>query len=71
MLVSTHYMDEAERCHRLGYIAWGKLLVSGGSDCHGMSKGKPLIGSIKLPYQHVEALKARAAELGAPVKELP
>ncbi len=29
VLVSTHYMDEAERCHRLGYIAWGKLLVSG------------------------------------------
>ncbi|MBS0352123.1 MAG: ABC transporter ATP-binding protein [Proteobacteria bacterium] len=28
-LVSTHYMDEAERCHRLAYIAYGKLLVSG------------------------------------------
>ncbi|GAB4174186.1 MAG: ABC transporter ATP-binding protein [Rhodocyclaceae bacterium] len=29
VLVSTHYMDEAERCHRLGYIAWGSLLASG------------------------------------------
>ena len=29
VLVSTHYMDEAERCHRLAYIAWGKLLASG------------------------------------------
>jgi ABC-2 type transport system ATP-binding protein len=29
VLVSTHYMDEAERCHRLGYIAFGKLLVHG------------------------------------------
>lgn len=29
VLVSTHYMDEAERCHRLGYIAYGKLLASG------------------------------------------
>ena len=29
MLVSTHYMDEAERCHRLAYIAWGSLLASG------------------------------------------
>lgn len=29
VLVSTHYMDEAERCHRLGYIAYGRLLVSG------------------------------------------
>lgn len=35
------------------------LLVTGGSDCHGMNKGKPLIGSIKLPYQHVEQLKER------------
>ena len=29
VLVSTHYMDEAERCHALAYIAYGKLLVSG------------------------------------------
>ena len=29
VLVSTHYMDEAERCHRLGYIAYGKLVGSG------------------------------------------
>lgn len=29
VLVSTHYMDEAERCHRIGYIAWGKLLAHG------------------------------------------
>lgn len=28
-LVSTHYMDEAERCHRLAYIAYGNLLVQG------------------------------------------
>lgn len=29
VLVSTHYMDEAERCTRLAYIAWGQLLASG------------------------------------------
>jgi ABC-2 type transport system ATP-binding protein len=29
VLVSTHYMDEAERCHALAYIAYGKLLASG------------------------------------------
>jgi ABC-2 type transport system ATP-binding protein len=29
ILVSTHYMDEAERCHRLAYIAYGNLLASG------------------------------------------
>ncbi|NHZ62233.1 ABC transporter ATP-binding protein [Massilia genomosp. 1] len=29
VLVSTHYMDEAERCHQLAYIAYGKLLARG------------------------------------------
>ncbi|HSA69952.1 MAG TPA: ABC transporter ATP-binding protein [Burkholderiales bacterium] len=29
VLVSTHYMDEAERCHRLAYIAYGRLLATG------------------------------------------
>ncbi|EKO40411.1 MAG: ABC-type multidrug transport system, ATPase component [Solidesulfovibrio magneticus str. Maddingley MBC34] len=28
-LISTHYMDEAERCHRLAYIAYGHLLATG------------------------------------------
>ena len=28
-LVSTHYMDEAERCHRLACIAYGNLLICG------------------------------------------
>ncbi len=32
VLVSTHYMDEAERCHRLAYIAYGALLTSGTVD---------------------------------------
>jgi ABC-2 type transport system ATP-binding protein len=31
-LISTHYMDEAERCHRLAYIAYGKLLAQGTTD---------------------------------------
>lgn len=29
VLVSTHYMDEAERCHRINYIAYGKLVAHG------------------------------------------
>ncbi|WP_316860244.1 ABC transporter ATP-binding protein [uncultured Cohaesibacter sp.] len=29
VMVSTHYMDEAERCHRINYISYGKLLTSG------------------------------------------
>ena len=50
---AEHYLEIADRFH---------LLVTGGSDCHGMNKGKPLIGSIKLPYQHVEKIKLRAEE---------
>jgi 3',5'-nucleoside bisphosphate phosphatase len=48
-----HYLGIADRFH---------LLVTGGSDCHGLSKGRPLIGTVKVPYQHVEKLKERAAE---------
>ncbi len=50
---SEYYLEIADRFH---------LLVTGGSDCHGNSKGKPVMGSVKLPYRHVEKLKARAAE---------
>jgi predicted metal-dependent phosphoesterase TrpH len=50
---ASHYLQMAEK-HR--------LLVTGGSDCHGMNKGKPLIGTVKLPYQYVEKLKAQLAE---------
>jgi len=33
------------------------LLITGGSDCHGMNKGKVLMGKIRLPYRYVEKLK--------------
>ena len=29
VLVSTHYMDEAERCHEIAYIAYGRLMTHG------------------------------------------
>ena len=32
VLVSTHYMDEAERCHRIHYISHGQVLASGAVD---------------------------------------
>ena len=50
---AEHYLEIADRY---------SLLVTGGSDCHGMTKGKPLIGTVRIPYTHVERLKARAAE---------
>ncbi|HBY60170.1 MAG TPA: multidrug ABC transporter ATP-binding protein [Solibacterales bacterium] len=29
IFVSTHYMDEAERCHQIAYLSYGRLLVAG------------------------------------------
>jgi predicted metal-dependent phosphoesterase TrpH len=53
---TEHYLELADHFH---------LLVTGGSDCHGMNKGKPLIGTVRVPYEHLEKLKARAAEIRA------
>lgn len=47
--------------HYLQIAARFKLLITGGSDCHGASKGKPVMGGVRLPYGHVELLKAKAA----------
>jgi predicted metal-dependent phosphoesterase TrpH len=47
--MSEHYLEIADFHH---------LLITGGSDCHGFSKNKPLIGTVKLPYNHVERLLA-------------
>jgi predicted metal-dependent phosphoesterase TrpH len=46
--VTEHYLEIAEKYN---------LLVTGGSDCHGISKGKPLIGTMRIPYVYVERLK--------------
>ena len=32
LIITTHYMDEAERCHKLAYIAYGELLAQGTAD---------------------------------------
>jgi len=47
--MAERYLEIAEKFH---------LLVTGGSDCHGFSKVKPLIGTVKLPYDHLEKMKA-------------
>jgi predicted metal-dependent phosphoesterase TrpH len=53
---AAHYLQLAERFH---------LLVTGGSDCHGLSKGKPLIGTVRLPYEHVARLRSRVESRGS------
>lgn len=47
--------------HYLGMANKYSLLVTGGSDCHGLSKGKPLIGTVRLQREHFDKLKAAAA----------
>jgi hypothetical protein len=46
--VPEHYLKMAGRL---------KLAVTGGSDCHGYSKGKPLIGGVKLAAAYLEKFK--------------
>ncbi|PWU12926.1 MAG: histidinol phosphatase [Verrucomicrobia bacterium] len=55
-VTAEHYLQIADRF---------RLLVTGGSDCHGISKGVPLIGTVKIPYQHVKKLKERAEKRNA------
>ncbi|MGG5818761.1 ABC transporter ATP-binding protein [Falsiroseomonas sp. HW251] len=55
VLVSTHYMDEAERCHRIAYIAYGKLLAKGTVE--------EVIAGSGLSSWHVAGPERRIAEL--------
>jgi len=57
---SRHSITDIERYEAL--TEKHKLLATGGSDCHGMNRGKPLIGTIKLPYVYVDKMKARRAK---------
>jgi len=60
--ISEHYLEIADKFN---------LLVTGGSDCHGLSKGKPLIGTVRLPYEHVERLKVARDKRSAAVSASP
>jgi len=53
---TKHNVVTAERYQKIAQDHG--LLVTGGSDCHGLSKGKPLIGTAKVDYAHVERLYA-------------
>jgi ABC-2 type transport system ATP-binding protein len=63
VLVSTHYMDEAERCHRLAYIAYGKLLATGTPD--------EVLHMVSLSTWEVSGAPARLAELAAALHDKP
>lgn len=56
---TKHSADAAGRY--LAYARQHNLVVTGGSDCHGLSKGKPLIGTVRLDWSHFEHLKQRLA----------
>ena len=56
---ASHYLDIADKYH---------LLVTGGSDCHGMSKGRPLIGNVRLSRDHYDKLKSKAESRKTTIK---
>lgn len=49
--------SQADAIYFLKFATKHKLLVTGGSDCHGLGKERILIGSIKIPYELVDRLK--------------
>src|SRR5690606_21173607 len=53
ILVSTHYMDEAERCHGLAVLDGGKLVAEGAP--------RKLIDAIDATVIEIEAENVRAA----------
>lgn len=64
--------------HYLNIARENGLLVTGGSDCHGHSKGRPLIGTVRLPVEYFQRLKAAAqhhaqqrADDGVPIVSVP
>ena len=61
VLVATHYMDEAERCHRLAYIAYGTLLATGTPD--------EVLHLFNLATWEVAGPGARLAELAPRLRE--
>ncbi|HEX5686057.1 MAG TPA: ABC transporter ATP-binding protein [Ideonella sp.] len=65
VLVSTHYMDEAERCHELAYIAYGKLLARG-TEGQIIEQAKLTVWAVQAPGD-----PASLGRLLAPLKQAP
>lgn len=49
--------SEAQVAHYLELARRHGLLVTGGSDCHGTSKGQPTLGTVRLGWEHYQRLK--------------
>jgi ABC-2 type transport system ATP-binding protein len=63
VLVSTHYMDEAARCHALAYICYGKLLAQG--------TGAELIARAALSSCDISGSAAALATLASALRRDP
>jgi len=52
--VTRHYENMAKHYN---------LIMTGGSDCHGLGKKRILLGEVRVPYETVEALKAESEKI--------
>lgn len=59
---TKHSLRDSDRYLKIA--AENNLLVTAGSDCHGLNKGKPLIGGVKLEERYFLALKEKALRRG-------
>jgi len=63
-VMHTDHSTQQEQYYR-GIAQKRGLVVTGGSDCHGICKGKPLLGSVKMPYDTLEKIReVKRAEYG-------
>lgn len=76
LLVSTHYMDEAERCTRLGILDAGRLVADGSpAELMDALPGRPLLVECAQPRQAQRALQGQPevlalAQIGASLRVL-
>ena len=71
VLVSTHYMDEAERCHEIAYIAYGELLARGTAQGGGRAVGPEhldRVGRRPAPPRHASCETVRRRRHGGAVR---